>query len=375
MSGCTSCGGCAQCGRVPGDAGPPPGDPGGDPSGGPRRPPFKLVSKRVTYGTSASNLDMVVVSLPRAAAFDVFVRYRDDSGNTESPFLGAEQWKVFANVGQMRVQVGGTRTTSQTSTGNVEGIVARQLFAVRDLTAESFDLVLNGGAIAAGNTLFFDVTIICWGDQPTGIGPFQLQTFMSGEGPPDVPDGFSGLLVLGRDQAAGGDVWHSLTLNQYGVQDPSATSDEGLTNLNVLPVGQYRSAAPTLTNLQLLPLQVDANGNLKVAVTSSSATSSKFTSSAYEASHASSGAKTVRSIYVSSKAAAAGFVFIFDAASLPANGTVPDFPPVPIPAGPAFVSVPIDEGRSHATGLVVAFSSTQATLTIGTADCWFEAHW
>jgi len=130
-----------------------------------------------------------------------------------------------------------------------------------------------------------------------------------------------------------------------------------------------------LADGDLFPLLTDGSGNLLVAVASSSPTSaSKFVSAAYEASHVRVGVAKLRSGFLSSKAAAAGFWFVYDANAVPANGTLPDFPPIPVPVGPAFVSLDLAEERSMALGIVFVFSSTQATLTIATADCWFEGH-
>lgn len=68
---------------------------------------------------------------------------------------------------------------------------------------------------------------------------------------------------------------------------------------------------------------------------------------------------------------AANFIQVFDAAALPANGEIP------------LVSIPVAASASVfrrfeppiwcATGVVIAGSTTQATLTIGAADKWITA--
>lgn len=263
---CSKCAGCPQCGEVPGLPPPPPDAPGAPEGGAGPKPRFKVISKRITYNTVASNQDKIVVSVPAATAVDVFVRYRDDNGVLEDPFGGVEQWKLFAKTGQTSLQVGETKTTGQSTTGNVDGVMARCIYSVNQ-PAESFDLILNGASVAAGNVLYFDVTIIAWGTEPTGVGPLRLNALTHGANPPELPDTFTGLSVFGRDQSDGGDVWMSLSINQGGIQDPEANGPlEGFTNLNVLPVGQYRAVAPTLTNLQLLPFQIDASGYLRVTI-------------------------------------------------------------------------------------------------------------
>lgn len=82
---------------------------------------------------------------------------------------------------------------------------------------------------------------------------------------------------------------------------------------------------------------------------------------------------TLYYVTASSKAAAAGWIFIFDLAALPANGVLPQFPPLPIMITPCTISFNwMPDGRPMINGVSVAFSSTQATLTLGTADIWFE---
>lgn len=65
------------------------------------------------------------------------------------------------------------------------------------------------------------------------------------------------------------------------------------------------------------------------------------------------------------------FIQIHDAASVPANGAVPEI----IYLAPASTSfeIPIPEGMSFTTGIVITNSSTAATKTLGAADCWFQA--
>lgn len=65
------------------------------------------------------------------------------------------------------------------------------------------------------------------------------------------------------------------------------------------------------------------------------------------------------------------FIQIHNAAALPGNGAVPIFS-VTVAAGATFVfPVPILTGVDFSTGITVANSSTAATLTVGSADCWF----
>ncbi len=70
---------------------------------------------------------------------------------------------------------------------------------------------------------------------------------------------------------------------------------------------------------------------------------------------------------------AAQFVLGFDQRTLPADGAVPLFA-FPIAADDA---LPLNwiPGRTFLSGLVLANSSTNATLTIGAADCIFDAQY
>ena len=67
------------------------------------------------------------------------------------------------------------------------------------------------------------------------------------------------------------------------------------------------------------------------------------------------------------------FIQIHDAASLPADTAVPDIV-FTVPATTSF-SLNYDEGREFQIGIVISNSSTAATKTIGSADCWFDVEY
>jgi hypothetical protein len=67
----------------------------------------------------------------------------------------------------------------------------------------------------------------------------------------------------------------------------------------------------------------------------------------------------------------AQFIQLHDAASLPADASVPAIT-FTVPAQSNF-SLSFPEGRPFRTGIVICNSSTGATKTIGSADCWFDA--
>lgn len=71
---------------------------------------------------------------------------------------------------------------------------------------------------------------------------------------------------------------------------------------------------------------------------------------------------------------AAQFILVLDATSLPANGAVPCFP-IAVAATSVFSAFFGDTGRAFEQGIILANSSTAPTLTIGAADCFFDAQY
>jgi hypothetical protein len=67
------------------------------------------------------------------------------------------------------------------------------------------------------------------------------------------------------------------------------------------------------------------------------------------------------------------FIHIHDASALPANGAVPEII-FEVPATKSF-SLDYNDGREFQVGIVISNSSTAATKTIGSADCWFDVQY
>ena len=99
------------------------------------------------------------------------------------------------------------------------------------------------------------------------------------------------------------------------------------------------------------------------------------TSQALEASRvAKSGAGTLYGFSGFNSKAAAQFILVFDAQTLPADGAIP----VVIISAPASSNFSYDAGRwgrAASRGIVACNSSTSATKTLGAADCWFDVQY
>ena len=72
--------------------------------------------------------------------------------------------------------------------------------------------------------------------------------------------------------------------------------------------------------------------------------------------------------------AAAQFILAFDATAIPANGAIPAVV-LNAPASDNFWISWAPAWRNFQEGVVLCNSSTAATLTLGSADCWFDAQY
>lgn len=67
------------------------------------------------------------------------------------------------------------------------------------------------------------------------------------------------------------------------------------------------------------------------------------------------------------------FIQVHDAAALPSDGAVPEIT-FEVPATTPF-SLDYNVGREFQVGIVICNSSTAATKTIGSADCWWDVQY
>lgn len=98
------------------------------------------------------------------------------------------------------------------------------------------------------------------------------------------------------------------------------------------------------------------------------------TSIARAASLAIPGASLLFGFTVKNTNAAAQFLWVFDAASLPANGTAPSGPIFDLGAGTGGSGLFLPP-RTFFAGIVLANSTSATTFTTGAADCWFDVQY
>lgn len=115
--------------------------------------------------------------------------------------------------------------------------------------------------------------------------------------------------------------------------------------------------------------------SVPVPVASSTNALSNSTSTALEASRVvKTSAGRVYGLTGYNSKASAQFIQLFDSATVPANAAVP----VVVFTVPASSNFSLDFnnlGRYFSTGIAISNSSTAATKTIGSADCWFDVQY
>lgn len=141
------------------------------------------------------------------------------------------------------------------------------------------------------------------------------------------------------------------------------------------------NALTTLFNNTLARVALDGAGNIGSAVPNAllnGTTPLNATSVAFETSRrvkAATGSLIGFSGYNSKSTAQ--FILMFDSnsATVPANGAVPVGTPITVQGLSNFSYDPGHFSRRFEQGIWLVCSSTANTLTIGSADCWFDAQY
>lgn len=127
--------------------------------------------------------------------------------------------------------------------------------------------------------------------------------------------------------------------------------------------GNTANTTAWLTNAQVIPQSGSTNANSSVA------------STALEASHViKASAGRLFQLTGVNTSASAQYIQVFNSATVPADTTVPVLLAY-VPGGANFSWDFGDIGRYFSTGIAVSNSSTAATKTIGSANCWFNAEY
>lgn len=100
---------------------------------------------------------------------------------------------------------------------------------------------------------------------------------------------------------------------------------------------------------------------------------SRWASAALEGSHVVAAIPgSLRDVYAKNASGGKLYLMVFDAAALPANGTKPGLSPLPVPADSFGWFDFADDALVCAAGIVVAFSTTDSTLTVAGALGFFS---
>ena len=170
-----------------------------------------------------------------------------------------------------------------------------------------------------------------------------------------------------------------------GLLKATGTAEEGLLKAEDTPASSGDAGVSVLAVRRDTPgtgigidgdyttLATDATGNLRTITVLEETSRENSTSVALESNRivkATEGVFYGFQGHVSGTSPSSGFIQVFDAAT--ATGT-PEFS-IPISPGDSF-SWEVSGGRSHTTGIVIAFSTTEATFTTGGSYIWVDAQY
>jgi hypothetical protein len=142
-------------------------------------------------------------------------------------------------------------------------------------------------------------------------------------------------------------------------------------------LGNYVAAAPVVANGQYANPRVDSDAILLVRTVGAFTTPITRYDSQGDAAGVVVKAVAGELLQVTAYNASAStrYLQIHDVAAVPANGTVPDWTPIPVLAGETIAHYFGEAGLPMSVGIVLVTSSTRVTLTIAAAEMWFSARY
>jgi hypothetical protein len=136
-----------------------------------------------------------ILSLPAAAAVDVFIQYRRPGGQPSvSPPTTSMSGGAAQSVPTYELWASEKIISSLVATASGLGSTSARAFALRDYPADGWELRGQENGLGANGT-YLDVVAVGWSKEPTGIGPYALLTDSNGRVSVNLAGG-SGLASL-----------------------------------------------------------------------------------------------------------------------------------------------------------------------------------